>query len=68
MVVNALTSMQMPVILFGQVLCSIGTGFLTRINTETSTAYWAGFMAMTGLGLGLGINAPHIAIQAVWES
>ena len=58
----------MPVILTGQVICAVGTGFLTRISTSTSTADWAAFMALTGIGLGMGINAPHIAIQAVMET
>jgi hypothetical protein len=58
----------MPVILVGQVICAIGTGLMTRISTTTSTAEWAVFLALTGIGLGMGINAPHIAIQAVMET
>ncbi|KAF2800649.1 MFS general substrate transporter [Melanomma pulvis-pyrius CBS 109.77] len=58
----------MPVILVGQVICVVGTGLLTRISTTTSTAEWATFLALTGIVLGMGINAPHIAIQAVMET
>ncbi|OCL09619.1 permease of the major facilitator superfamily [Glonium stellatum] len=58
----------MPAILFGQALCVVGTGFLTQINTTTSTAEWAGYMILVGFGLGMGINIPHIAIQAVMET
>ena len=58
---------KMPVILVGQVICSIGVGLLTMIRHRISTALWGTSMALTGLGLGMGINAPHIAIQAVME-
>ncbi|KAF1964404.1 MFS multidrug transporter-like protein [Bimuria novae-zelandiae CBS 107.79] len=58
----------MPVILVGQVICTIGTGLLTRIDITTPTAHWVTFLALTGIGLGMGINAPHIAIQAVMET
>ncbi|KAF1992817.1 MFS general substrate transporter [Amniculicola lignicola CBS 123094] len=58
----------MPVIMTGQIICAVGTGLLTRVSITTSTTEWAAFMALTGLGLGMGINAPHIAIQAVMET
>jgi len=35
---------------------------------NTSTVEWAAAMVLTGIGLGMGINAPHIAIQAVMET
>ena len=59
--------LQMPVILAGQVICSVGTGLLTTIGTTTPTAVWATFLVLVGIGLGIGINAPHIAIQGVME-
>lgn len=59
---------QMPVILFAQILCGVGAGLLTTLRTSTSTATWATFMALTGLGIGLGVNVPHIAIQAVMKT
>ncbi|KAI4139613.1 MAG: hypothetical protein LQ341_004154 [Variospora aurantia] len=59
---------QMPVILFAQVLCAIGSGLLTTLRTDTSTALWGTYLALTGLGLGLGVNVPHIAIQAVMKT
>ncbi|KAL8969893.1 MAG: hypothetical protein Q9197_004104 [Variospora fuerteventurae] len=58
----------MPVILFAQVLCAIGSGLLTTLRTDTSTALWGTYLALTGLGLGLGVNVPHIAIQAVMKT
>ncbi|KAL8982245.1 MAG: hypothetical protein Q9177_005332, partial [Variospora cf. flavescens] len=58
----------MPVILFAQVLCAIGSGLLTTLRIDTSTALWGTYLALTGLGLGLGVNVPHIAIQAVMKT
>jgi len=55
----------MPVILFAQVVCGIGSGLLTTLRVHTRTVLWATYMALTGLGLGLGVNVPHIAVQAV---
>ncbi|KAL8687226.1 MAG: hypothetical protein Q9218_006545, partial [Villophora microphyllina] len=59
---------QMPVILVAQVFCGVGAGLLTTLRTFTSTAVWATYMALTGLGIGLGVNVPHIAIQAVMKT
>jgi hypothetical protein len=58
----------MPVILFAQLVCAIGSGLLVTLKTDTSTAKWATYLVLTGLGLGLGVNVPHIAIQAVMET
>lgn len=58
----------MLVALFVQVLYAIGSGLLTTLQTHTSIAKWATYMVLSGLGLGLGVNVPHIAIQAVIET
>ncbi|KAF1969851.1 MFS general substrate transporter [Bimuria novae-zelandiae CBS 107.79] len=66
--ITTATGHYMPIIVIAQILCAIGAGFLTTISTTTSTALWATFMVLCGLGLGLGVNVPHIAIQAVMET
>ncbi|EHK98250.1 hypothetical protein M7I_6017 [Glarea lozoyensis 74030] len=35
---------------------------------DTEFSKWATYLVLTGLGLGLGVNVPHIAIQAVMET
>ncbi|PCH00736.1 Major facilitator superfamily domain, general substrate transporter [Penicillium occitanis (nom. inval.)] len=65
--ITTATGHYMPVILVAQLLCAIGAGLLTTIRTYTSIAEWATYMALTGAGLGLGVNVPHIAVQAVFE-
>ena len=57
----------MPVVLIGQAIHYVGTGLLTTIGTTTPTAVWATFLVLVGIRLGMGINAPHIAIQEVME-
>ena len=42
-------------------------GVFHNTQTGTSTAKWATHMVLTGLGLGLRFNVPHIAIQAVMK-
>lgn len=56
-----------PMILTGQIICAVGTGLLTTLQINTSTVAWAAYLVLVGFGLGMGINAPHIAIQAVFE-
>ncbi|KAL8730564.1 MAG: hypothetical protein Q9166_004018 [cf. Caloplaca sp. 2 TL-2023] len=63
--ITTATGHYMPVILLAQVMCGIGSGLLTTLRSETRTALWGTYLALTGLGLGLGVNIPHIAIQAV---
>ncbi|TGO50665.1 hypothetical protein BELL_1796g00010 [Botrytis elliptica] len=56
-----------PFIFIGQTICAIGTGLLTTLNITTSTIDWATFLVICGFGIGMGINAPHVAIQAVFN-
>ena len=65
--ITTATGHYMPVILFAQIMAAVGTGLLTTIRVTTSTPQWAAYMALTGAGLGLGVNVPHIAVQAVFE-
>ena len=49
----------------GAILAAIGTGLLSTIGLDTPTARWAGFMVLTGLGIGTGIQLPLTAVQVV---
>ncbi|KAF1998136.1 MFS general substrate transporter [Amniculicola lignicola CBS 123094] len=66
--ITTATGQYMPVILVAQIICVVGCGLLTTLTIHTRTALWATYMVITGLGIGLGVNVPHIAIQAVMES
>ena len=44
---------------------SVGTGLLSTIGLDTSTVHWATYMVLTGLGIGIGVQMPYTAVQAV---
>lgn len=44
---------------------SIGTGLLSTIGLTTETARWAGYMVLTGIGIGIGVQLPYTAVQAI---
>ncbi|KAH6892182.1 major facilitator superfamily transporter [Thelonectria olida] len=54
-----------PQMFISTVLCSISSGLIYRYNLDTSTAYWAGSLAMFGVGIGSGLQMPMIAVQTV---
>lgn len=52
----------------GQIICAIGAGLITRIDLHTSTALWATYFVITGLGMGMGMQIPYTALQVVLRS
>ena len=64
-----LTPAQVPVIIIGQIIAAVGAGLLIMLVLAQvrSTVAWAAFLVILGLGPGIGINAPHLAIQAVFD-
>lgn len=57
--------MQMPYMVIGVLIAIVGTTLLTRIGLETKVVQWAAYSVVTGIGLGLGIQLPYTAAQAV---
>lgn len=51
--------------IFGEVICSIGTGLLSTISLGSSAAMWVTYLVITGLGLGIAMQLPYTAVQAV---
>lgn len=56
-----------PIMLAGQIICSIGTGLLIMIGTTTPIVAWAAFMVVGGFGDGMCTNMPYTAIQSILE-
>ncbi|KAL8725329.1 MAG: hypothetical protein Q9166_007435 [cf. Caloplaca sp. 2 TL-2023] len=54
-----------PYMIVGQIICVIGAGVITRINLHTSTALWATYFVIAGLGMGMGMQIPYTALQVV---
>ncbi|KAK6532572.1 hypothetical protein TWF281_006756 [Arthrobotrys megalospora] len=58
-----------PFLIGGMVIFAIGAGLITTFNVETnsSAAYWIGYQALAGFGLGVGFQVPILAVQTVLE-
>ncbi|KAI5460137.1 major facilitator superfamily domain-containing protein [Mariannaea sp. PMI_226] len=54
----------LPVMLAGAVVTVIGNYLLSTLSLESSTPKWAGYQVILGLGRGVGIQMPIIALQA----
>ncbi|RKK75152.1 Efflux pump roqT [Fusarium oxysporum] len=52
-----------PLILVSAVLMSIGAGLLTTFRLSTSSPAWIGYQALYGIGAGLGMQLPLVAVQ-----
>jgi MFS family permease len=55
-----------PAIL-GPIVATIGGGLLTTLRVDTSTATWAGYEVLTAAGMGMAMQQPIIATQAILE-
>jgi len=54
-----------PFMLASTVVMSIGSGLLTTLMPNTAHPAWIGYQAFAGLGVGLGLQLPLIAVQTV---
>ncbi|KAH6675189.1 putative MFS multidrug transporter [Halenospora varia] len=53
----------LPFIVVGSMLVSISNGLLSTLSPETSTGKWVGYQIIGGVGRGLGMQPPIIAVQ-----
>uniref|UniRef100_A0A0B7KJC0 Major facilitator superfamily (MFS) profile domain-containing protein n=1 Tax=Bionectria ochroleuca TaxID=29856 RepID=A0A0B7KJC0_BIOOC len=56
-----------PITLVASVFLAIGTGLLSLLQPDTSTAHWVGFQILLGVGSGSGLQMPLIAVQAAMD-
>jgi MFS family permease len=56
-----------PFMLASTVLTSIGAGLLTALDLDTGFLQWIGYQVICGFGIGLGLQLPLIAVQAVLD-
>jgi len=49
------------------VIASIGVGLMYTFTPESNHSYWMGYQAITGIGIGLGMQQPLIAVQTVLD-
>ncbi|KAJ0414698.1 major facilitator superfamily domain-containing protein [Aspergillus carlsbadensis] len=57
----------LPLLTLGGILCIIASGLLYTLDLTSSPGEWIGYQAMAGMGIGLAIQVPMIASQAVVE-
>lgn len=56
-----------PFLIAGGVLTTIGAGLIFTLGLTSPPSMWIGYQILAGIGIGLGIQVPIIAAQAVVE-
>jgi MFS family permease len=56
-----------PLMIASSILMSIGVGLISTFTPETGHAKWIGYQAFAGIGIGLGMQQPLIAVQTVLD-
>jgi len=49
------------------VITATGAGLLSTLKPESNHSMWIGYQALTGVGIGLGMQQPLIAVQTVLD-
>lgn len=49
------------------VIVAIGSGLISTLTPSSGHAQWIGYQALTGIGIGLGMQQPLIAVQTVLD-
>lgn len=52
-----------PQMILGSVIMSVGAGMLTTWDVHASSGKWIGYQVLYGFGMGLGFQAPNMAVQ-----
>ncbi|KAF4470310.1 aflatoxin efflux pump AFLT [Fusarium albosuccineum] len=56
-----------PFMIAGAILMAVGFGVITTFSVDTTTAQWVGYQLIAGIGVGLALQQPLIAVQVVCE-
>ncbi|EFQ36588.1 major facilitator superfamily transporter [Colletotrichum graminicola] len=56
-----------PFMLLSSVFMSIGYGLITTFSPETPSVMWIGYQIIAGVGVGVGMQQPLIAVQVVLD-
>jgi hypothetical protein len=51
----------------GTIIMSIGFGLITTFKPDTGSSAWIGLQALAGIGVGLGMQQPLMAVQTVLD-
>lgn len=58
---------QVPYMITGGIIASVGSGLLTTISPATPAAQWSAYLVLTGIGVGMASQLPYTALQVVLE-
>lgn len=53
-----------PFFYISPVIAALGAGLLTTLKTDSGSPQWIGYQALYGIGLGIGMAQPTVAVQA----
>ncbi|PMD24864.1 putative HC-toxin efflux carrier [Hyaloscypha hepaticicola] len=56
-----------PLMIVSSVIAAIGAGMLSTFTPASGHAMWIGYQCLTGIGIGLGMQQPLIAVQTVLD-
>jgi len=56
-----------PLMIASSVIAAIGAGMLSTFTPASGHAMWIGYQCLTGIGIGLGMQQPLIAVQTVLD-
>jgi MFS family permease len=54
-----------PFILAGTILLAVGSGLLSTLGTSSGSQYWIPYQILPGMGAGISLWMPYVAIQTV---
>jgi MFS family permease len=54
-----------PFILAGTILLAVGSGLLSTLGTASGSQYWIPYQILPGMGAGISLWMPYVAIQTV---
>lgn len=63
-IVSRKTGHYVPQMLLGPIFSSVGAGLITTFQPHTSHPAWIGYQVLYGMGIGLGMQGPSLAVQA----
>ncbi|RYP45712.1 hypothetical protein DL768_007983 [Monosporascus sp. mg162] len=63
--VTSKTGYYAPQMIASSIIMPIGAGLIYTFDVSTSTGYWVGALILFGVGMGLGAQAPVMAVQTV---
>jgi hypothetical protein len=56
-----------PLMIASTVLMAVGVGLMSTFTPASGHAYWIGYQAIAGIGIGLGMQQPLVAVQTVLD-